>query len=198
MSDELQKPDKPEEPTVLDYFKSLFRFGQAEKIQLPEFVEEEKTEAIQPMPAETAVTASEVGPVETAQASSSFPWRSLLAFAFALIGQNTLEPPHLDPIFGFGFYGIALGFLGWAIYTNEWRLASLYSHSPARRSADLSSYCPVDQHCAGTLGLLHAGRQSIYATQCDPLGARHSVFDLGAVAEEAGLALHCCPYQCIF
>ena len=40
MSDELQKPDQQNEPSVLDYVKSLFRFGN-ERIQIPEFVEEE-------------------------------------------------------------------------------------------------------------------------------------------------------------
>lgn len=41
MSDETQKPDQPplDEPSVLDYVKSLF--GRGERIQLPEFVEEQ-------------------------------------------------------------------------------------------------------------------------------------------------------------
>jgi hypothetical protein len=34
------------EPSVLDYVKSLFRFGNAERIQIPEFLEEEQRSAV--------------------------------------------------------------------------------------------------------------------------------------------------------
>ena len=48
MSDETQNPNQPpiQEPSVLDYLKSLFRFGKGERIQLPDFAEEEKPSAI--------------------------------------------------------------------------------------------------------------------------------------------------------
>ena len=35
MNDDLKKPDPLEEPSVLDYVKSLFRFGNGERIRIP-------------------------------------------------------------------------------------------------------------------------------------------------------------------
>ena len=35
MSDDLEKPEPLEEPSVLDYVKSLFRFGNGKSIQIP-------------------------------------------------------------------------------------------------------------------------------------------------------------------
>ncbi len=51
MSDELPNPNQYplREPSVLDYVKSLFRFG-SERIQIPEFVEEEKPSAVSDQP----------------------------------------------------------------------------------------------------------------------------------------------------
>ncbi|HLO16222.1 MAG TPA: glycosyltransferase family 39 protein, partial [Anaerolineales bacterium] len=42
MNDELKKTSQLEEPSVLDYVKSLLRFGGAKRIQIPSFVEEEQ------------------------------------------------------------------------------------------------------------------------------------------------------------
>ena len=45
MTDNFQQPQDPTpqpEPSVLDYLKSLFRFGGGERIQLPEFGEEQQ------------------------------------------------------------------------------------------------------------------------------------------------------------
>ena len=46
MSDETQDPTPQQEPSVLDYLKSLFRFGKGERIQLPDFVEAEQPLAV--------------------------------------------------------------------------------------------------------------------------------------------------------
>ena len=48
MTDNLQPqdPTPQTEPSVLDYLKSLFRFGSGERIQLPDFVEEEQQLAV--------------------------------------------------------------------------------------------------------------------------------------------------------
>ena len=53
---------------------------------------------------------------------NSFPWRSLLAFFLALIGQFTFEPPPTTSPLGIAFYIAAFGLLGWAIYRGEWNL----------------------------------------------------------------------------
>jgi hypothetical protein len=42
MSDELNNTPQLDEPSVLDYVKSLFRFGRGEQIQISDFVEEEQ------------------------------------------------------------------------------------------------------------------------------------------------------------
>jgi hypothetical protein len=125
MSDELQKPDQPpiQEPSVLDYVKSRFRFG-GERIQIPEFVEEElsavsgQLSAISPQSEEAQL------PITDLQILTPFPWRSLLALLFALIGQNTFEPPPTTSPLGIAFYIAAFALLGWAIYRGEWALAS--------------------------------------------------------------------------
>jgi len=133
MSDEVQKPGELEEPSVLDYVKSLFRFGKAEKIRIPEFIEEAKPSAFR-LPPEESQPADHIQPLDKVQSEPSpfelqhptpFPWRSLAALFFALIAQRTFEPPHNTMTIGLGLYMAALGFLGWAIYRNEWNLASL-------------------------------------------------------------------------
>jgi len=105
MSDDLQQTNPPEEPSVLDYVKSLFRFGKAEKIQLPTFVEEEKPEVVVEQP------------------TTAFPWRSLIALLLALIGQKLFDSSITNAPLGYGFYIGAFALLGWAVYIKEWNLA---------------------------------------------------------------------------
>jgi hypothetical protein len=153
MSDELQNPNPAEEPSVLDYVKSLFRFGKGGRIQIPLFAEEEKesqpAEPISRQPADIpqpsafrlpriASQPAEFHPFDNAQDKPSFleatlhpskptpfPWRSLLAILFALFGQNTFEPPPNGAPLGYAFYLAAFGLLGWAIFRGEWTLAPL-------------------------------------------------------------------------
>lgn len=111
MSNETQPPQQPE-PSVLDYFKSLFQFGR----ERTEFGNQQL--AVSP-PAE------ELPPSPPVLHPSSFPWRSLLALLLALIGQNTFEPPPTALPLGIAFYLAAFAMLGWAIYRGEWTLPSL-------------------------------------------------------------------------
>ena len=74
MSDELHNNEPTEEPSVLDYVKSLFRFGGAERISLPKFVEQER-----PAPA-----TSDKSTIAYLRSLSRFPWRSLLALLLAV------------------------------------------------------------------------------------------------------------------
>ena len=103
MTDNLQpqEPTPEQEPSVLDYLKSLFRFGRGERIQLPEFVEEEQPSV------------------------APFPWRSMVALLFALLGQKLFEPPPITIPLGIAFYIVALAMLGWSIYRGDWTLAPL-------------------------------------------------------------------------
>jgi hypothetical protein len=132
MSDEIQKPDQPpqqNEPSVLDYVKSLFPFGGAERIQIPDFVEEEKPLAVGDE--QSAVSAQDrklqpsdqhLSNLQPSNLPAPFPWRSLLALLFALLGQNTFEPPPTTSPLGYAFYIAAFGLLGWAMYRGEWNL----------------------------------------------------------------------------
>jgi hypothetical protein len=87
------------EPSVLDYVKSLFR---SEKVEVVSSVETIEDKPLTP-----------------------FPWRVLLAFGLAVIGQIMFEPPHARTEFGFVFYLAAFALLGWALLRGEWTLPSL-------------------------------------------------------------------------
>jgi len=134
MTDNQQQDQSPfDEPSVLDYFKSLFRFG-SEKIQLPNS-DEPLADSEQPLAVSDEPLADD-GQSDLDQPSDihhssfpiqnskPFPWRSLLAIFFALIGQYTFEPPTTTSPLGYAFYIAAFGLLGWAIYRGEWNLES--------------------------------------------------------------------------
>ena len=128
MTNELHQPEKqPEEPSVLDYFKSLFRFG-GERIQLEEqpLVVSNEQLSVEETPKETQPETFHPSNVQT-----PFPWRSLLALLFALIGQNTFEPPPTTSPLGYAFYIAAFALLGWAIYRGEWTLTPFKPTSEA-------------------------------------------------------------------
>ena len=151
MSDESQKPDQPsaQEPSVLDYVKSWFRFGGAGKIQIPEFVEQEPVappppDQVQPDQAvQTEPSSLAVSP------PTPFPWRSLLALLLALMAQNVFEPPHTASELGYAFYMGAFGLLGWALYRGEWSLAP---HAPTSEGTDPLTYRRIALFLAMALG----------------------------------------------
>ncbi|MEP6894900.1 MAG: glycosyltransferase family 39 protein [Chloroflexota bacterium] len=124
MSDEIQNPEPPPqpEPSVLDYVKSLFRFGKGERIQLPDFVEDNSAVSGQPDLEVSEIQPSALSPQPL---MTPFPWRSLLALGFALLGQKFLEPPPATIPFGIALYIMAFSMLGWAIYRGEWNLMPL-------------------------------------------------------------------------
>jgi hypothetical protein len=101
MSDQHPNPNQYPlgEPSVLDYVKSLFR---SEKVEVVSSVETIEDKPLTP-----------------------FPWRVLLAFGLALIGQIMFEPPHARTEFGFVFYVAAFALLGWALLRGEWTLPTL-------------------------------------------------------------------------
>jgi hypothetical protein len=134
MSDELQQPESQNEPSVLDYVKSLFRFRRGERIRLADSDQQlaisgeqlavsEKPEESQPGTFQPFDGAQ--GKPSNLQPVTPFPWRSLLALLFALLGQNTFEPPPTTSPLGYAFYIVAFALLGWAIYRGEWTLAAL-------------------------------------------------------------------------
>jgi len=121
MSDETSNSNQPpmQEPSVLDYLKSLFRFGGGERIQLSELAEEEPQLAVSREP--LAISDSP----EHSNIQTSFPWLSLLAVALALLGQKLFEPPPTTVPLGIALYIMAFSLLGLAIYRSEWNLIPL-------------------------------------------------------------------------
>src|SRR5258706_1194920 len=123
MSNETQNHNQSplQEPSVLDYLKSLFRFGKGERIQLPEFVEAEQA-AVSDQPEEIQSSTREA---ILQPSNPPFPWRSIVALLFALLGQRLFEPPPVTVPLGIAFYIMAFSMLGWGLYRGEWNLAPL-------------------------------------------------------------------------
>jgi len=115
-------PTPLQEPSVLDYVKSLFRFG-GERIHLPEFVEEPSAASDQQSAVDQQEDPSQL-PITSPEVPTRFPWRSLLALLFALLGQYLLEQASTTPL-GIAFYIAALSMLGWGIHHGEWTLPPL-------------------------------------------------------------------------
>lgn len=149
-------PQPPfDEPSILDYVKSLFRFGAGERIQIPRVAEEETSSITDDQPegpqplnsgldtllaAETDRHPRPSQPSATKYESPSpFPWSSLLALLLALAGQRLLEPPP-DTQLGIALFVAALFALGWGLYRGEWTLAPLAETSDR---TDPLTYRPV-------------------------------------------------------
>jgi hypothetical protein len=159
MSDDVEKTGRPEEPSVLDYVKSLFHFGNGERIRIPG---DGNTTIKQPAGERHAfVTESPVlRPVDGVQKDLSFveapspepqpaperlpelpappfPWRSLLALAMAWIGQRAFEPPQTSTEMGIAFYIAAFAALALAVRHGEWKLPFL---KPTHEGTDPLTY----------------------------------------------------------
>lgn len=115
-------PTPAQEPSVLDYVKSRFRFG-GERIHLPEFVEEPSAISDQQSAVDQPEDQSQL-PTTSPELPPPFPWRSLLALLFALLGQFLLERATTTPL-GIALYFPALSALAWGLYRGEWNLAPL-------------------------------------------------------------------------
>ncbi|HJR79751.1 MAG TPA: glycosyltransferase family 39 protein [Anaerolineales bacterium] len=158
MSDELQRsdPSPVAEPSVLDYVKSLLKFGDGEKIRIPEFVEEDS----QPLPSalvqpeESLAVSVEPQPHPFAFAlppSRPFPWRSLVALVLALVAQAMFEPPQDATPIGIILYILSFSFLGWGIDRREWTLAP---HALPSERADPLTYRRVPLFISMAFALL--------------------------------------------
>ena len=147
MTDEVEKTSQLEEPSVLDYVKSLLRFGNGERIRIPgeekgllkEPVQERhafvtETPVLRPVDdlrqdlSFVEAPDTEVRPIAVSISEEPippFPWRSLLAFLLAWIAQATFEPPHTSTAIGVAFYIAAFAVLALALRHEEWKLPSL-------------------------------------------------------------------------
>ena len=158
MSDEVEKSDQLQEPSVLDYVKSLFHFGNGERIRIPgedkilfpEQVTERRafvteTPVLQPVRdvqpelefVEAPSLEAEPARERIQQPLPPFPWRSLLAFGLAWIAQWTFEPPHTLSSIGIGLYIAAFAVLVFALQNGEWKLPS---YKPTAEGTDPLTY----------------------------------------------------------
>ena len=112
------------EPSVLDYVKSIFKDWNSFRSFLQAlFKREDTTQWIEPV--EVVVQESptpEPEPIKDASAPKAFPWRTLLVLILALLAQRTFEPPQQMANIGVAFYVLALGLAIWAYLRGEWAL----------------------------------------------------------------------------
>ncbi|MEW6085247.1 MAG: glycosyltransferase family 39 protein [Chloroflexota bacterium] len=130
-----QTPEQ--ELSVLDYVKSLFRFGEGERIQIPEFADEEKSSVVSEQSEISQSPIPSLQPAITNYPLPTFPWRSLLALLLALAGQWFLEPPPDTRPLGIALYIGALSALAWGLYRGEMTLAP---HAPTSEHTDPLTY----------------------------------------------------------
>ncbi len=119
-------PEVPNEPTVLDLFKSITKdwrsfyhfLGSIWDIQRREQINRE-LEAAAPRFGEGPAT-----PVEPSDQSlpTGLPWRTLLAVLLGLYAQLSLEPPGRNFGLALPLYAFAAGLAVWAFLRKEWRL----------------------------------------------------------------------------
>ena len=114
-----------QEPSVLDFVKSIFKDWNSFSNFIRSLGDEQRREEInltlaeeihepEPQP-ESAATAIAV--------TKSFPWRALCALGLALIAQFMFEPPNVNTGLAIGFYILALAMLIWSVLESEWTLA---------------------------------------------------------------------------
>ena len=119
----IQPPEK--EPTVLDLYKSATRdWDSFQKFIRSVWDARQRAEWNQSLAQEATRQVEQ--PVEEAD-SAPFPWRTVGAFAFALIGQALLEPSLRLVMISMVFYFAAFGIGLWAYRAGEWSLPSLPS-----------------------------------------------------------------------
>ena len=118
------------EPTVLDYFKSIFKDWQsfaaflrawADRADTTQLVETSAPESETPPAAANAESPipNPQLPITNPQLPTTFPWRSLLALLLALLAQRTFEPPDQNAMLGVPLYLAAFGLALWAFLRRE-------------------------------------------------------------------------------
>ena len=125
-----------EEPSILDYLKAKLSLRHRKDLDYPwddilktslleDQIIESPTEMLSPEPGDKPSPVI----VSLPKSTYHFPWRAMLALAFALVAQRALEPPDPNPTTGIILYLFSLAFLIWAIVTKEWEIAALKEES---------------------------------------------------------------------
>lgn len=115
------------EPSVLDYVKSIFKNWKSFTTFLRAWADRADTTQMVETPASEpeATPTSAESPITNYQSPTSFPWRSLLALLIALAAQRMFEPPDRNAILGVSLYIAALGLVIWAFVRGELKAAPL-------------------------------------------------------------------------
>ena len=128
-----------EEPSVLDYLKSLFDFRSKDKIKNP-FEDSPDTEdmILEDFSSDesfddldfAAELAEEVGNeekliIKSGAKIASASWRIFLSLILAILGQKMLEPPQPEKGAALVFYGLSLAFLIWSVFADRFEVISL-------------------------------------------------------------------------
>jgi len=124
-------PPEMEEPSILDYLKSRLKFWEHRQGSKPipggtgmAPVVEAKLPAVRkesPRQAQAETSDSLEQTLKISPRRYRWPWRSLLALFFALLGQRTFEPSGTRSILpGLIFYGFGLAWLILAMLRKEW------------------------------------------------------------------------------
>ena len=134
-----------EEPSVLDYLKSLLHIPGSPKVVFPaetpvEGEEDNGTElfqangdgswqepgSVQTLPSGEFQVGEAAEPVlQAPEPPRPWPWRAVIALFFALIAQLSFEPPDRGLVAGLIFYGLAALMMLWSMLVNELRIAPL-------------------------------------------------------------------------
>jgi hypothetical protein len=147
-----------DEPSVLDYVKSLLTPWRGKPLPIPQIERQDEETPDHPYVTQVAsvdldLTLSdeasmraEVLPegVPRVQAQAvSLPWRSLVALGLALMAQIALQPrSDRSWVFGAFFYLLAAGWAVWGNLHNEWKLASIPEeiHTPVSNDIRLGLF----------------------------------------------------------
>ncbi len=113
------------EPTVLDYFKSIFKDWRSFSAFVRAWANRADTAQMVEVAADVADAAPAAEPSSFILHPSSFPWRSLLALFLALFAQRMFEPPTQSAQLGVPFYLMAGALTLWAFRRGEWVPAPL-------------------------------------------------------------------------
>ena len=113
-----------EEPSVLDYIKSLLTPWKRTRIEIPASITGEAELAEEPLqePQPVVPETKEVEPEAVAEprASFAFPWRALLALSLALAAQWSFSQPVRNPFLGTTLLILSLLTIVWAYMRGEW------------------------------------------------------------------------------
>ena len=125
MTHETPQPLPENEPTVLDFYKSVTKDWASFFNFVRSLWDARRREELdRTLASEVANYVPEPMPEEPARASY-FPWRSLLALFLALSAQVLLEPPNRQVNISVALYILAAVFCVWATFKNEWHLPAL-------------------------------------------------------------------------